>query len=474
MSARVDDNLLCEETMLDEQQLTMPGSSTTNNSSSGGKRSTNDCAGSSSKKTRVAHHQQQQQTPEAANLEILQQVQSMTIPELEKYCSKEMHLRICTDLSDCLQMIQAMCPDSDHTQVYPLWTMVFMLCLVCRDYMNSITPAPLLTTRTLTIVKLEDQLTAIDLHHLFPPLIAYTIQLKRSMKTGWANLQLRSLVNTSVENTGTYIELPCLMDLREFWHVCNNCAKILADIPLPIGSSFLRTKNTSTLSTYVNTATAAAGADGSTNLPSTSAASLTADTAGLFELPGLMPGTGDPSLATYLTTRGASKKLAASVKMKDYIIDLNIYRLVLVNRIMYLCEEFLKDKDRHMTFIRPLTYKRKNVYRSKYHVACTPLHYFFSDIKSGWYQSLHKAEETIKLYVLNKHTLMRRLLNTYDEWNPLWNNYDECELCTFRHPLFSCENIPFDEFIENYPFLNNITIDYVYTNCFLPGNIYVD
>lgn len=184
---------------------------------------------------------------------------------------------------------------------------------------------------------------ALDLGQLYQPLIATMTTLRRNLTTDWASWPLSWLVSTSRENTDTSIELPCQTDLVEFWDVCTNCRQILNDFLPDTGISSQVTANTSTLSTFVNTQTAVVDVDGSRKAVGISGnSSVPVADEDLFQLTDLTPVTGEQSCVTYLTTGGSSKKLVAFQKMKDYIIDLNIYRLVLINRILYFCEMTVK------------------------------------------------------------------------------------------------------------------------------------
>ncbi|VVC45125.1 Hypothetical protein CINCED_3A024925 [Cinara cedri] len=303
-------NLLCEESTMEETLLNIR-SEQTKRSPSG-----SDFADSKVKKPKV------DKSNEEEPAQITDKVMKTNMEELILHCRENLSLEISVDKEDCIQIIQAVNPISDTTKTFPLWTMVLMMSVVNHRFLTTETPSPLLTKRTMELTHVEKQLEVLDLGQLYRPLTALMTALKRNLTTSWANWPLSLLLSTYQENIDTSIELPCSMDLMEFWDVCKNCERTLADFPRDTGLSSQVMENTSMLSTFVNGSCRCRWLDESGRYQR----NLVNGNRRLFELPGLTRGTGEQSCVTYLTTRGSSKKLAASQKMNDYILDLNIYR----------------------------------------------------------------------------------------------------------------------------------------------------
>lgn len=186
--------------------------------------------------------------------------------------------------------------------------------------------------------------------------------------------------------------------------------------------------------------------------------------ADLFQLSDLTPAIGEPSCVTYLTTRGSSKKLVASQKMKDYIIDLNIYRLILINRILYMCEKTLKIQTRNINYIKQLS-RHSNPPLKRYWLVNSPLHNIFMTYNAlDWYPAFLSAENTMRLYMRNIFECMRELENNYSHWN-IYTQQPHCNVCTFHHHPFNGSRRKFNNFVRSHPLLNTETIDHVYNLC---------
>ncbi|VVC27587.1 Hypothetical protein CINCED_3A001893 [Cinara cedri] len=393
---------------------------------------------------------------------ILPEVLEMTVPRFVIYCRERLELEIKTEKEEMIQVLTTMNVEEENETKFPMWNLILMFLIINEDFLNGKRTGPLLTKTMMEKVEMEKQMKAIDLT-IYPKILRFMNLLRKNLKTVLEKCPLLSLINTSRENIDLSTEYVCLADLMDYYDVCQNCRKVLENIAPYTGISSRVTENTSTLSTYVNGPLKAVDVDGSKKATCSRETSSPVER-GLFELPGLTPEHGEEFLTTYLTTRGSSKKLVGSQKMADYVIDLNIYRYVLCNRILYICENTFRDKERHLNYIKPLTFKRPPLV-DKYYTAGTPLFQFFDDYCNGdWYKILRMSEFTLRNYRINAGKCFRNLVSTYHEWKKEIQNCYQCDTCTFFHIRYM-NTEQFEDFLDIHPHLNETTIDFIYANC---------
>jgi len=127
-------------------------------------------------------------------------------------------------------------------------------------------------------------------------------------------------------------ELLCLLELGEFKNVCLKWNDLLISTPHRTSTASLSTETTSTSATYVATQVDLVGAPSSFE-EHFGANTADVDFVGFLEQSASSQGITETYCDTYLRAADASTLLEASEKMEDYLIDINIYRLVLINFI---------------------------------------------------------------------------------------------------------------------------------------------
>lgn len=167
--------------------------------------------------------------------------------------------------------------------------------------------------------------------------------LRRSLRTSYANTDVRSIASLSQAATDISLQSLCHLDLVD----CVNSLKKLTDLldstPLAGGTLLPNTMTTSTSDIYAQTQTGLVAALGS-NVPECTYLTGVLDLKNLLSQGSYNPMITSQSCDTYLRTLGSSEELVATSTLKDYLIDINIYRLVLFN--------FIKQK-----YIKYINYK---------------------------------------------------------------------------------------------------------------------
>lgn len=166
--------------------------------------------------------------------------------------------------------------------------------------------------------------------------------LRRNMKTRLVNLPVSFIVSLSPEYTDTSVPLLCLVELLEFKNVCSNWTDSLTDIHRGIGSSYQHMSTTSTSPTCAvteRTPVAVAGSLEDYIIPDTDSVDYVGFLEGsIYDQP-----IGEASVDTYLRAADASTELVATAKMRDYVIDINIYRYVIKRKILQLRESYINS-----------------------------------------------------------------------------------------------------------------------------------
>lgn len=155
---------------------------------------------------------------------------------------------------------------------------------------------------------------------------------------------------------------------------------------------------------------------------------------------------------------GSSRRLAASTRMKDYVIDLNIYRYVVIAHIMYLCRVCIENSYRNMKFIKPLTFKPPSYVNFDDNDDISPLLDFYCSMNvcNPFTRCRNLAFITTE-YQINKPRLLEYLNNIFEVWfgepeDPV------CESCGFFHPVPFVKPDTMFQVLETFPFINMETL----------------
>jgi len=163
--------------------------------------------------------------------------------------------------------------------------------------------------------------------------------LRKSLRTSFGNLVVQLIQNLSQEYIGTLVSSLSLVEMVEFQNVCVSWTASLGNTPQPIGISS-PVMQIWQMCGYIN------GTNRCTWLVLAGRATDDVEFVGLLEGSVSDPPTSETCVDTYLRAASNYTEFVASPKMKDYIIDINIYRCVLQNNLYLLRRDFL-NKDRN-------------------------------------------------------------------------------------------------------------------------------
>lgn len=296
------------------------------------------------------------------------------------------------------------------------------------------------------------------------------IVLRKNLRTSYTDMRVQSVVNLCREYTVTSLQLLSHLDIMELINVYKSLNDSLNDTHLHTGISSQLTGIISTSPTSVPVQTAlvdVVGCNGIEAGPSLA----NVDFVELLERPNYKSPTLSIFCDTYLKALDASKELVDSVKMKDYLIDINIYRQVILlnyllkQRLLYLNERMLR-KSTYTHF--PIQFNKRSLLslRLSHNEKMKRL----LDIHNSYFQNniarVFNCEPYLAFLVCR--TLITFSENTLKEvWfnqNEIFNYFNEykyyskrCTICNFVHG-FVKEPKMFENLKKTYVLLNDENI----------------
>lgn len=231
---------------------------------------------------------------------------------------------------------------SEETYVPEVILIIFLIS--CREHLEKVLNPRQWEVETM--VKFwEEQMAAVTVTQITNVLK----NLRKTMRTVYNNCPVRLLVSTYRGSIDTSVKLLYPIDLMELFGASKRLSAFFDDIPQRTSTFAPHTKTTSTYHTFAPTATTVVDAVGlSARSSSTCGSGLSLD--GLLEDPTSTLQTLQTSCDTYLRMLDAPSELVASTNLKDYLIDINIYR--------YVCVEYIYN---HIHLI-----KNENIIRFKH------------------------------------------------------------------------------------------------------------
>lgn len=218
--------------------------------------------------------------------------------------------------------------------------------------------------------------------------------LRKSMKTVYSNSPVRCVVNTYRVSIGTSPKSLCPLDLTELFDACERLNNFFQNIHLTTSIYSPSTKTTSTSHTYASTATTVVDALGSSG-PNSYNNSNALSSDGLLEERTLAQLISPTYCDTYLRMLDTPSELVASTNLRDYLIDINIYRYAVVNYVLH-----------HINLI-----KNENVIRMKHVFGASRIKpTMFSSLRNTNFRNTLFKDDS--LYTHNSFTLIKNVLNT--------------------------------------------------------------
>jgi len=271
--------------------------------------------------------------------------------------------------------------------------------------------------------------------------------MRKAMKTSYANLRLQCLENLTTAFTAIFPPSLCLVELMEFRGVCQSWNTLLVNTPLRTGISLPATTTTSIYPTSVPTSPAPVVAHGCIEdffISKTDSA----DFVGFLEGQTCDQLIGETVCDTYLRAAGSSSELVASTKMKDYVIDINIYRYALKLKILYYRNLYINganDYINKITGVKLLRHINKlNEYDPEDQI--TILNIYNSNILDKIIALMHNDRLTLysmfkMLCFTDERRLMTKSLNYDYVLDLIVRNFNEknndtitqCTKCMFYH-----------------------------------------
>lgn len=276
----------------------------------------------------------------------------------------------------------------EHESYVPeIILVMFLIC--CRDHLDVV-----LHPRQWEVEALknfwEEQRTAVTVSQI----ICVLKSLRKTLRTAYSHSPVRCLVSTYRDFTGTSAKSLFRMDVLKLLDVLDKLNSFFANIRHNTSIYSPHTRTTFTSHTSTNTGTTVINALG------TSDPQLSSDSRGL-SLDGLLEertsgqSTMPTSCDTFLHMLDASSELVTSSNFKDYFVDINIYRYVVIDFVMH-----------HLNLII-----NENVYRKRYVFGSRA-------VKNSSFKSYGSVEACDRIYFLrgiedhNSFKLIRSVLNS--------------------------------------------------------------
>lgn len=291
--------------------------------------------------------------------------------------------------------------------------------------------------------------------------------LRQSLRTSYSNMPVQFIVNLSQEYTNTTLPSLCQMDMMEFIEQSKKLTDLLTNTLQSTGISSQAMVNTSTSHTFVPTQMSLVDALGYSDQQH-GQRTENVNFAELLGQPNSSQSITPTYCDTYLKPLDSSTELVASQKMSDYLIDINIYRLVLKQYLLKQRYQQLNKHNYYINYIRPLTKPKFTTQPLKYSSTAflynTPMLYNIQKVLNIDYSSAFK----VLLVLCSSHLEFLEIFDYHDmitstEFNE-YNHYESrCCKCTFVHaPITTDTEHEIRKQIKNtYKLLNTEEIEYI-------------
>lgn len=248
------------------------------------------------------------------------------ISKLKEFCQTTLKKDIENE-ENALTMIDGLFEVEENQ--YSVHSIFVLIGLVCSSHLESLVHPQMWKIPSMQ-TDWEENLSYLIPNSTYQTLLTC---LRQNLRTSYKSMDVRCILGLCLEGTDILVQWFCRMDVMELIDALRKLREWLDFTPLNTGTSTLRTGIMSTYLTSAATTTTVLDAFGSeTARPSRNSDDL--DFVELLEQSSSSHPTTSVSCDTYLQVLDSSKELVATPKMKDYVIDINIYRQVLKNYLM--------------------------------------------------------------------------------------------------------------------------------------------
>lgn len=237
---------------------------------------------------------------------------------------------------------------------YPLTVMIILIGIVCSSHWED-----LLHPQKIKMEAIQNWWKT-HLEYMIPMTnyLKLLTTLRKNLRTAFKNMDVSFTLHLLPDATDTCPLWLCHQDLLELIESLRNLDDLLSNIPQTTGTFTPLMETTSTSDIYAPTQMNLADAYGS-ETQTTSRCTGNVNFAELLERSTCNQATTRVSCDTYVQALDSSKELVASTNMKGYVIDINIYRYVLLNYLIKLRNEFINENYNRSNTFKLLKIKNK-------------------------------------------------------------------------------------------------------------------
>lgn len=259
--------------------------------------------------------------------------------QLKEFCHKTLK-REMTEEDNAIQLLTGIFDVTNS--IFPIQTVIILIGLICSEHLDQ-----LVHPRTWNTSQLQEYWT----EHLNYLILTSTyttllIALRKSLKTSYKSMDVHYIRNLCLEDTNILALSLYQIDVVELMTALQNLNLWLSATPLGTGTRLLPTEITSISPISAQTSTNLVDVLGSRTVQQ-SQNGEDQTFAELLEQSTSNPQTTQVSCDIYVQALDSSKELVASTRMKDYVLDINIYRCVLKHyllkqRILFINEQNIR------------------------------------------------------------------------------------------------------------------------------------
>lgn len=406
----------------------------------------------------------------------MEELQATTLPNIRQFLEKTMNQEMNPENAINLCGIILEAGESDPL---PLMTVIFLISMYCPTHLDLLLH-PMkwkrfdiqnFWTENLTIIPTTAMQSLLD-------------QTRKNLKTAYSNTPVRSIQKIFQDCADINPMSLYPLDLMELITAFENLNNLLSSTPHGISTSSALMRTTYTLDTSAPIETNLVGAVGSKNL-SFSPDTNNVDFVGLLERPSFSHQTMETFCDTYVKAADASRELVASTTLKDYLIDINIYRLVLIDYMYEQHKIFHLQQNLSINFIK----KEKKIKHTfdwtvdlKYKILDSML---YKNIKRVFNL---KSDTTIMVVCLemlsgdntNNFNRFKNIIDNffYHNTRPIMRtfNFDfvnyNCKICSFVHTYkyinnkSKCKKNMFKQIKKTYSLIPDSRINDIVNHCY--------